>query len=885
MHSLRVFFHRLAGFFGAGRSDAEFEDELQQHIDLQTADNIARGMTPTEARRQALIDLGGMAATREAYHRQRGLPALESFVADIRYTFRMLRKELGFTTVAVLTLALGIGCSTAVFSIAHAVLMREAPYPDSDRIVLVWGAESKDRTQRSQVSHTDIEDVRARNRVFTALANFADWTPTLSGNGEPERLNATQVSDGFFDVIGIKPFLGREFSKDEHIDGRDRVVILSYPLWKNRFNSDPNILGKAIVLSSSPHIVVGVMPPELEALPSTLVQGGQLYRPVGENYDDTQRSGHHLRAIARLKPGVTVKQANEDVNRVAAELRAEHPVDDFDLYYNVVGLQADTADNFRSSVMLLTYAVLALLLIACSNVAGLLLARGAARQKEFAVRTALGASRMRVVRQGLTESLVLAAIGGFLGIGIAFACARLSVLFAPKMGSPLAHVALDPQVLFFAAAATFLTAVMFGVVPAVQSASSNLAESLKQGGQRSEGSGGGKKFHAVVVTTELALALMVLTCAALLVNGFIKLQRVNVGFDPHDRLQMNVWISYQKYNKPEQQIAFFSELMRQVQNMPGVTSAALTDNQPMGGYDGRGILPEGKADVPENKPSPQAYSVTVDYLKTMGIPLLRGRNFEPTDNEKSAPVVLLSKDLAEQIFPGEEPLGKKIQMQSGLKDANGKNVWRTVVGIVGDVMQLGPDGRKTPGFYMPYQQFPVTGMTLIVHAPHAQPLVAPLRRIVNRMDPDVAVFRVQTYEETLSDALMLRRVAMLLITAFGAIALFLAAVGLYGLMAYVVSRRQHEFGVRSALGAQRADILKLVLGSGLRLVAIGSVIGLGCSFAATRVIGSALDGLGSPDAKTLGSAFAVLITAGLIANFIPAVNAANVDPALPLRGE
>lgn len=863
--------------------DRELHDEIRSHIELETDENIERGMDPVEARRAALLRFGSPQLAHEQSRGMWSLPSLESVLSDMKFGWRVLWKSPGVAGVAVLTLAVGIGSSTAVFTVGNAVMLRRMPYPEPDRIVLVWGSDGKG-LNRGQVSFTDIEDVRRRNRVFSSIANFADWTPTLSGVGEPERLAATQVSDGFFDVIGIGPAIGRAFTAEEHVDGRDRVVILSHGLWKRRFNADPAIIGRAIQFSSVPHLVIGVMPENFEGLPSTLVQGGELYRPIGESYDDTQRRSEHLRAIARLNPGVTIEKAQSDVERIARALEAEHPKEDANLHFSIATLQEDTAHELKPSIVVLSWAVLMLLLIACSNVAGLLLARSSSRQKEFALRTALGAPRSRILRQALTESAVLASLGGALGLGIAHAATQMSAALAPKIGSPLAHASVDPTVLAFTACAVLFTAVIFGLAPALHAAGNNISTSIKQGGQFAEISRGGRRFHTGIVIGELALALTMLTTAALLVQTFIGLQRVEIGFQTDDRLVMNVWIPESKYRAPELRVDFFDELLRRVSALPGVNSAALVQNPPLGNYDGRGMLPEGRVDSPENYLSPQTYIATPDYLRTMGIPLITGRAFSAADNESSEPVAIVSQSLADTMFPGQEAIGRKLQLFSDEK-INGKYPFRTIVGVVGDVRHLGPDERMQPGLYIPYRQLPISWMSLVVHASKPMALVPSIRRELSAVDPDIAAFRIGTYAEFLADALLIRRIAMILIAAFGATALFLAGVGLYGLLSFVVSLRNREFGVRAAVGALPRDLVHLVLGSGLRLLIAGAGIGLACSVLAMRVAASVISGTAEPDAATLAVSVAILFTVAFVAIVLPARAAGQVDPASTLRAE
>lgn len=875
---------RLLGFVRRQeQTDRELQEEIQSHIEHQTEENISAGMSPEEARRAARIAFGNVDSARAHASEMWTLPRLDSVLSEVKFGWRMLWKSPSFALVAVLTLALGIGSSTAVFTIANAVLLRQVAYPQANRIVLMWGSEGQ-ADARGQVSYTDTEDVRRRNHSFVEITNFGDWKPTLSGEGEPERLAGTQVGDGYFNVIGVQPALGRAFTPEEQIDGRDRVVILSYELWKRRFNADPSIVGRAIRLSSTPHVVVGIMPPGFESLPNTLVQGGQLYRPIAESYDDTQRRSEHLRAIARLKPGVTLEQAQADVDVVARSIEAEHPKEDAGLRFRLATLQQDTAHDLKPSLILLLFGALILLLIACANVAGLLLARGSSREKEFAVRLALGATWARSIRQSLTESVLMAAIGGLLGLFVAYTASRIAATLAPKIGSPLAHAAVNPRALIFAGCAVLTTTVLFGLAPALQITRRDLAGRLKQGGRASELSFGGKRLHGAVIISELALALVMLSVSGLLIHHFIRLQEVNLGFQTDHLLVMNVWAPFSKYQKPEQQISFYTELLRRVTSLPGVDSAALTQNPPLEDFDGRAVLPEGLKDDPQNYLSPQAYLVTPDYLHTMRIRLQQGRSLTDTDNEHSAPVALVSKSLAAKIWPGQDAIGKRFQLLSD-KKVDGHYIFRTVVGVVDDVRHLGPEAPVLPAIYAPFRQLPVNWMSLIVSSKRPLALVASIREQLRELDPEVAAFHIEEYDELLSDSLLIRRIAMSLIAGFGGMSLFLGGVGLYGLISYAVSRRMREFGVRVALGARPRDLVRLVLGSGLRLVLVGALIGLVGAAIARRVVLSLLPGVAGGNGLTIASATALLVAIGVLASVMPASRALHADPVETLRGD
>jgi putative ABC transport system permease protein len=885
MRTLRALALRFASLWNRNHRDNDFADELAGHIDIATEDNLRSGMTPAEARRKALVELGGLESIKESYRDRRGVPWLEHIAQDLRYTLRQMKHSPGFVIVAVITLAVGIGSTTGVFTVANAVLLRAMPYPEPDRLMLIWGDDAGGRDQRDQVSFTDIEDVRTRNRVFTAVSNFAHWQPTLAQSGlPPERLNATQVGDEFFKVIRVTPALGRTFTPEEQIDGKDRVIILSHQLWKNRFGADPAVLGSTIRLSSQPYLVVGVMPPSFESLPSTLVKGGDLYRPIAEPYDDTQRDAHHLRAIARLRSGVTLAQAQQDVDRVAQQLQSEHPREDHSLKYRLTHLEEDTVSGYRPSLLLLLGAVATLLLVSCVNIAALLLARGSARRKEMAVRAALGASASRLLLQALTESMLLSSLGAALGMALAFLARNMARSLAPNMGSPLAHASIDYRVLLFTALVTVITAVLFGAAPALQSLKIKVVDTLKQGGQVSGIGRSQKKLHGALIIIELALAVVLLSVGGLLMRSFVRVQQVDLGFQPEQRLSINVWPPYAQYRSPEKQRAFFHELLRRVEAIPGVYSAAVVQNAPLHSFDGRAVLPEGREDRPENVLSPEAYFVTPKYLQVMGTPLLRGRAFTDSDDDHSQQVAIISEQLAAQIWPGQDSIGKRLQFHSD-KKVDGKYPFRTIVGVVADIRHNGPELPAKPSIYLPFDQFPVPFLTLVVHSATPQAIVPAIRRELAGIDADIALFDIGTMSDFMARTTLLRRLSMSLVVAFGLLALFQAAVGLYGLISYLVAQTQRELGVRAALGASPKNLLMLVGRFAFRLLLAGSVVGLVIAVIINRVIVSMLFETLPLDLVTILASVAVLALVGLLASYLPARRAAYADPSLVLRGE
>jgi putative ABC transport system permease protein len=812
---------------------------------------------------------------------------METLWQDIRYAVRMLGKSPAFTLIAVLTLALGIGANTAIFSVLDAVLIKSLPYRDPSRIAMVWGDERDRGNQRSQVSATDVADWRTQNHVFEDVTTVSGWTPVLTGNGEPERVPAVIVGDGFFNVMRARPLLGRTFLPEEQIDGKDQVTILTYGLWQRRFGGDAKIIGQFILLNARPHQVIGVMSPEFQSLPFRILDGpaAELYRPVGENYEDNERSSRHLRAIARLKPGVTLDQAQADMEVIVRRLEREHPRTNTNYGVRLVTLREDTVGSLRPALLLLFGAVGLVLLIACANVANLLLARSTTRQKEIAIRAALGAGRSRLVRQFLTESVLVGLAGGILGLLLATWSVSLILALGAKVIPSLNSVDIDLPVLGFTALLSLFTGVFFGVAPALHATHTDLIESLKEGGRTSSAGAARNRLRSSLVVSEVALALVLLASSGLLVRTLLRLREVNPGFNPANLLTMNVHLSTAKYPDGPHQVAFYNQMIDRIQALPGVKSAGVVQVLPMGGnFDGRGIQIADRPVLPGQEFSTPTYIATPGYLRTLEILLRQGRLFTEHDDATGEKVVLVNKAFARQIWPGENPLGKQIRFPG--RGGWENQPWRTVVGVVGDVKQSRLDGPDETQLYVPEAQFPVSWMTLVVRTEQRpESLLSAVRAQIHSLDPDQAVFQVATMDQLLADSIALRRFVMLLLASFAAVALLLAAVGIYGVIAYSVSQRTHEIGVRMALGAQARDVLGLVMGQGLILVAVGLVLGAVAGMVMTRLLDSLLFGVGAGDAVTFASVALLLAIIAMLACYIPARRAMRVDPMVALRYE
>src|SRR5882672_4793933 len=812
---------------------------------------------------------------------------MDSFFRDLLYSVRMLIKSPAFTAVALLSIALGIGANTTVFSVINTVLLKSLPYKDPSTLVLLWGDSRTETslTKHNQVSATDVADFRSRSRVFEDIATYGNWNAIISGDGEAERVPAIQVGDGFFQIMKGKPLLGRVFTPEEQVDGKDSVIVLSYGLWQRRFGSDPNIVGKTVSLSGRPYNIVGVMDADFQPLPSTLVYPeGQFYRPVAEAYVDSDRDSRHLRAIARLKPGVTVEQAATEANIIAQRLEQEHPQTNKGQGAQVVSITNEIIGGIRPTLLMIFGAVIFVLLVACANVANLLLARATVRSKEITIRSAIGAVRSQLVRQLLTESLLLAFLGGGLGLLLAIWGTALVESTGSKINPMFHDIDVDMRCLAFTFGLSIITGLIFGLAPALQISKPNLAESLKEAGRGSGPSASRNRLRSVLVVSEIAITLVLLVCAGLLIRTVMRLRSVDTGFNAQNILAMNVGLPGIKYPKPENQISFFKQVTERIAALPGVKAAGTTSVLPLSdNFDGRGL-------VVEDHPKPRGEEITVDlyvttpgYLRALEIPILKGRSISQQDGAESLKIALINGTMAAQLWPSEDPLGKRIKFPGNEKNPQ---PWRTIVGVVKDVSQYALDKKPPMQIYLPLTQQPTSFNTIVIRT-DSEPtgMSSAVRREVLAVDKDQAVFNVTTLEQLKDDSIANRRFFMLLLLVFAALALTLAAVGIYGVMSYVASQRTHEIGIRMALGAQASDVLKLIIGNGMVLAMIGVAAGLAGSFALTRLLAGLLFGVSATDAVTFTLVSLALIAVALFACYIPARRATKVDPLVALRYE
>jgi putative ABC transport system permease protein len=789
-----------------------------------------------------------------------------------------------FTAVAVISLGLGIGANTAVFSVINAVLLKSLPFKDPESLVLVWGdAQDQDRLRgRNQLSATDVADFRSQTTTLEEISPYMGWNPIMSGDTEAERIPAIQVGDGFFKVMRGTPMLGRVFTSEEQEEGKDFVIVLGHQLWQRRFNRDPNIVGKTVSLNSRSYTIVGVMGPDFQPLPPSLVfPTGQFYRPIAEKYDNDERNARHVRAVGRLKPGVTVDQASVDIATIASRLEQEHPTTNKNYGAQVVSITDDTVGGLSRTLWLVFGAVIFVLLVSCANVANLLLARATARYKEITIRAAIGAGRRRLMQQLLTESLILALLGGGVGLLLAVWGTKAIGSLASRINPVFDNIAIDTRTVLFTLSASILTGIVFGLVPALQISKPNLAGWLKEG-RSSGGSASRNRFRGALVVAEVALTLVLLVCAGLLIRTVARLRSVDVGFNANNVLTMNIGLPNAKYPKPENVVAFFKEATERIATLPGVKAAGITSVLPLSdNFDGRGLVVEDYPKPEGEEISVDLYVVTPGYLTAMEIPLQHGRAIADQDSGQSAKVALINQRMAEQLWPNQDPVGRRIRFSG-----NTNSPWRTIVGVVRDVSQYSLDKEPPMQIYVPHSQFPTTFDNIVVKTegdPYS--VLGAVRREILAIDKDQAVYNVVTLEELYRDSLSLRRFLMLLLIVFAGLTLILAAVGIYGVMSYAVTQRTQEIGIRIALGARPNDVLKLVVKGGIALALSGVGIGVVIAFGLTRLLEALLFGVTPTDALTfvIGS-LAIVAVAGL-ACYIPARRATKVDPLMAMRDE
>ncbi len=811
---------------------------------------------------------------------------MDTLLQDLRYAARRLLRSPGFTAVAVLTLALGIGANSAIFSVVNGVLLRSLPFAEPERLVQLGTIKPGEEPQAGTVSPPDFVSLREENRVFTEVVAFTYGGATLTGTGEPERIEAAWVSAGFFELLGAAPVLGRTIGPEENQPGNSEVAVLGYGLWQQTFGGDPGIVGRTITLNGITRTVVGVAPPGFGFPEQRAVWAPLPYNESFSAETDVNRRAQYLGVLARLRPGTTLEQARAEVSTISARLEQEFPQTNTNVALALVPLREVMVGEVRTPLLILLGAVGLVLLIACANVANLLLARAAARESEMAVRTALGAGRGRIVRQLLTESVLLGLVGGVLGLLLAYWGTALLTTLQPEGIPRLEEIGVDRTVVTFTLGVSLLTGVVFGLIPALQVTRANLMGALKEGGRGALSGRQGQRARSLLVVAEMALAVMLLVGAGLLLRSFLQLQQVDPGFRPEQTLAVDLSLPDHSYPEPAQRHEFYRTLLERVEALPGVRGVGAVNMLPMGedhlviNYHvrGREPAPPGEGGVLEVRVA------TPEYFRAMEIPLLRGRAFTEADHADAPQVALINETTARHVFPGEDPIGQFIRLGWGIGE--GRFAGGEVVGIVGDVRQFGPGADFAQEIYLPFAQVPQHGMTVVARtASDPLALAGAIRSEVRTLDPNLPVMGLRTLEQVVSQAVAQPRFYMLLLSIFAAAALLLAAIGIFGVMAYMVAQRTREIGIRIALGAEPARVQQLVVGRALRLAIGGVVIGGVGALALTRVLESLLFGVSATDPVTFAAVALLLTAVALLASYLPARRATRVDPMIALRAE
>jgi putative ABC transport system permease protein len=806
---------------------------------------------------------------------------MENLRSDIRYALRNLLRRPGFTLIAVVTLALGIGANTAIFSAINALLLKPLPFPELDRVVAIWDKLPSRGVLHNEVTLANYLDWQAQNQSFEQLALFRWWSANLTGVEPPERIQGFLVTANFLDAIGMKPIMGRNFSPEENQPGKDAVAVITHSLWQRRFGGDPNIVNKTITVNSIVRTVVGVMPERFN-----FPKGAEVYAPLAMTPELMKSRGNHsYYVIGRLKPGVSIASAQADTDNLTARLEQQYPETNTGWGATVFPIVADTVRMYDTALWVMMGAVGFVLLIACANVANLMLARASGRQKEIALRTALGASRWRIIRQLLTESVLVALIGGALGVLVGFwgidALRAANPADAAKFAPGWYQLGIDLPVLAFTLGLSLFSGIVFGLAPAWQASKPNLNSSLKEGSRQNSGSS--HRLRSSLVVFEVALSLMLLVGAGLLARSFLSLLRTNPGFNPDNVLTMNLVLPVAKYKEQAQRAAFYNDLVQRVKAYPGVESAAAVNYLPLGGSNSSdGYLIEGVPEPAAGQENEGRYRVaTPDYFRTMGIPLVRGRGFSDQDKAGAPRVAIVNETLARKHWPNEDAVGKRIRFY-GPPERTG---WMEIVGVVEDVRHE-LNLPVTPEYYLPYAQDSWSAMVLVARTSvDPASLAAGLRQQVWAVDKDQPVFDVRTMQEVRSMSVALYSFSSVMLAIFAGIALVLASIGIYGVMAFAVTQRTQEIGIRMALGARAVDVLKLVVRHGMKLALLGIAIGLVGSWALTRFMKQLLVGVETTDVLTFSVVSVCLLVAAFIACYLPARRATKVDPLEALRYE
>ena len=874
----------FAGLVRKRTQEAQLDSELRFHVEQQTADNIAAGMDPVEARRRALAQFGGLESMKEETRDARGSHFFETLAQDTRYALRVLRKSPGFTAVAVLTLALGIGANTAIFSVVNTVLLRPLPFRDAGQLCLVM--ETWPSFPILYPTYQNYVDFRDQAKSFVTIAALHNDTYTLTGRGEPQRLPTQLATASLFYLLGVNALEGHTFTPEEDRFGGPPVVLLSYGFWQRNFGGAKDVIGKNITLNDQTYTISGILPPGFQ-----IMQPADVFIPLtpwSHGLPDDRNWHPGIVAIGRLRPGVTIGQARAEMSTIAARLDKQYPLYNTDMGAAVSGLQDQLVQNVRPALLVLLGAVGLVLLIACGNIANLLLARATSRRREVAVRSALGAKRERIVRQLLTESVLLSFVGAALGLLLARLMMAPLLDLASASIPQVGKVGLDGHVLAFTAVVALLAGILFGLAPAMQTSKLDLRSALSDASRGSTGGVGRNYVRSILVVSEVALALVLLVGAGLLMRSFARLQSVQPGFEPANLLLADVPLSPKVYAQSAQRMGFFDQLLERARALPGVQSAGGALFLPVTGtasaihFNIQGRAPK----TPHDYVIVGYRPVTPGYLETLRVPLLQGRLIQASDTERGAYVAVVNQSMAKEFFPGQSALGRHIQL-GALPD--NQVPWMEIVGVVGDMKQnLSAESKSE--MYIPYRQadslLPIFSMSIVLRTmgdPHAEG--GALRSVVHDLNSNQPLVRIRTMQENIATSVSDPRFRTILLEIFAASALLLSVVGLYGLMAYSVSQRVSEIGIRVALGAQRANIMKIVIGQGLKLVLIGIVAGVAGALALSRVLERFLYAVAPDDPLTFIGVAVLLVIVALLACYIPARRAMKVDPMVALRYE
>jgi putative ABC transport system permease protein len=869
---------RLRALLRKSEMEHELDEELRHHIEQQTEQNIRLGMNPEEARHAARKAFGGVEQAKERSRDARGVRWLEELWQDLRYGARMLMKNPGFTLVAVITIALGIGANTAIFSLVEALLLRPLPYHEPDRLVLL--SEKGRSGWRNYIPYPNFSDWRERAQSFEGMASIRNQTLNLTGVDNPVSLRGRTVNWNFFHLLGVQPQLGRLFVAEDDRRGAPRTALLSDGLWKAQFGGDPSVIGRSLLLDGEPYEAIGVLPPGFEYFQAddVYVPIGLFLKPDGLMHRSVSMG---LYALGRLKPGVTLSQANSELAGIAAQLEREYPADNKDKGALAEPLQDVMSEGVRRSLWVLLGAVGFILLIACVNVANLLLARGADRQKEMALRLALGAGRGRIVRQLLSESLLIALLGGAFGSMLGGWMLKGLLALAPGNIPQLDRVSLNMAVLLFTLVVSALTSVLCGLAPALHAARTDLHKALKEGGRSTAGAARDLTRKTLLVV-EVSLALVLLVGAGLLVRSMTRLLSIDPGFNTENLLTMRFNLRSDAYTVPRRQ-ALYDESLARLGTLPGVQGAAITRSLPIDGSDWGSYFNVADKTLQADLSNAAMTPTSANYFEVMGMRLLKGRAFTAADTAEAPRVAVINETLARRIWPGEDPIGKRLVPGT----PTSQNPWCEVVGVVADVKLEGLEHDTPMQVYLPLHQRPRSPTLWLVVRTTGDPMqaVAAVERTIHAVEKDLPVYSIRSMDQLLGSSLATRRLTLVLLAGFAALALLLAAVGIYGVISYSVRQRTHELGIRMALGAQAGDVLRLILMQGLKLALVGVAIGLTAAFSLTRWMKSLLFEVRPTDPMTFAVIALLLIAVALSACWIPARRAAKVDPMVALHCE